>query len=85
MDISYILWTNILLKFKTYRQSVHLHSPLQYFPFYSILKLPLILILELFRKTKTKNEIKTRFLLYGKVITMSSFYCNYAATVFRIY
>ena len=60
MDISYILWTNILLKFKTYRQSVHLHSPLQYFPFYSILKLPLILILELFRKTKNEKRNKNK-------------------------
>ena len=60
MDISYILWTNILLKFKTYRQSVHLHSPLPYFPFYSILKLPLILILELFRKTKNEKRNKNK-------------------------
>ena len=59
-----------------------LHSPLQFSPFYSILKLRLILILKLLLH---KNETKTRFLLYGKVITMSSFYCNYAATVFRIY
>ena len=82
MNISYILWTNILLKLKNSGQSVHLHSPLQFFLFYSILKLRLILILILFLH---KNETKTRFLLYGKVITMSSFYCNYAATVFRIY
>ena len=82
MNISYTLWTNILLKFKNSRQSVRLHSPLQFFRFYSILKLRLILILKLFLH---KNETKTRFLIYGKVITMSSFYCNYAATVFCIY
>ena len=82
MNISYILWTNILLKFKNSRQSVRLHSPLQFSPFYSILKLRLILILKLLLH---KNETKTRFLLYGKVITMSSLYCNYAATVSRIY
>ena len=82
MNISYILWTNILLKFKNSGKSVRLHSSLQFFPFYSILKLRLILILKLLLH---KNETKTRFLLYGKVITMSSFYCNYGANIFRIY